>query len=468
MQLGRHAFVREPRMAGRLIALIDIGKTNARVCFLDPGTGAEIWSARRPNAVVHTSLGRELDVIAIESWLTSALRDAPHKERVGTIVPVAHAAAAVLVDADGQTLAAPDYEDACYEKVSAAYVRERDPYESTFSPDLPLGLNLGRQLFYVEHEHAELFARTASVLLYPQYWAWRFSGVPTSEITSLGCHSDLWRPQEMSFSALARRRRWTRLLPPMRFAGDSLGPLTNAMAQATGLDPRCKVACGIHDSNCSYLKFLVGRPPRDPFTLISSGTWSVVMAHHADLRRLREDRDMLANVDAFGSSVATARFMGGREYEAIAGADDPPDLDALVHVLRRGSLALPAFASGGPFCGHRGRLINTSELTGTQRASLATVYTALMCDLLIESLGAQGEVLVDGPLTTNPLFGSLLIACAPARKVWLGTDAGGAARAAAYLAGITEPPAPPLQAAQALDLPGFDEYRRTWRSMLPA
>ena len=44
---------------------------------------------------------RELDVVAIEAWLLDSLRSAPQRERVAAIVPIAHGAAAVLVDHAG-------------------------------------------------------------------------------------------------------------------------------------------------------------------------------------------------------------------------------------------------------------------------------------------------------------------------------------------------------------------------------
>ena len=28
--------------------------------------------------------------------------------------------------------------------------------------------------------------------MYPQYWAYRLTGVLANEVTSLGCHTDLW------------------------------------------------------------------------------------------------------------------------------------------------------------------------------------------------------------------------------------------------------------------------------------
>jgi L-fuculokinase len=449
-------------MSEPLVALIDIGKTNAKLSVIEPHSGAEIRGSRRANATVEGTFGRELDVIAIERWLIEALRDAPHKERIRCIVPVAHGAAAVLLDRNQTIVAAPDYEDACFERVNEAYRKQRDPYASTYSPDLPLGLNLGRQLFYLQQTQPDLFARVAHVLLYPQFWAWRLSGVMASEVTSLGCHSDLWLPKEITFSKLAAACGWQYLFPPRKFANDLLGRITPAVATATGLDPKCEVACGIHDSNASYLKFLITRDRDEPFTVVSSGTWTVVMANRAELDGLREDRDMLANVDAFGSPVATARFMGGREYEAIAGVDARPNLPAMMNVIARRAMALPAFASGGPFAGREGRIIGAEGLSGSERASVATLYVTLMTELLIEALGAGGDVLVDGPLATNPFFGSLLSACL-SRPVHLSSGDSGNTRAACFLAGFTESPATPTKVAAPIDLKELSAYRELWR-----
>lgn len=449
-------------MTEPLVALIDIGKTNAKLSVIDPRSGAEIRGSRRANAVVAGPFGRELDVRAIEQWLLEALRDAPYKDRIRCIVPVAHGAAAVLLDRNHTIVAAPDYEDACFEEVNDEYRKQRDEYACTYSPDLPLGLNLGRQLFYLQQTQPEQFARVAHVLLYPQFWAWRLSGVMASEVTSLGCHSDLWLPGEMTFSKLAIARGWRDLFPPRMFANDPVGRITAEIASSTGLDPTCQVACGIHDSNASYLKFLIARDREEPFTVVSSGTWTVVMANRVRLDGLREDRDMLANVDAFGSPVATARFMGGREYEAIAGADARPNLPALINVIERRAMALPAFASGGPFAGREGSIVGGEGLAGSERASVATLYVALMTELLIESLGAGGDVLVDGPLATNPFFGSILSACL-SRPVHLSSGDSGNTRAACFLAGFSESPAAPTRAAAPLDLNELGAYRELWR-----
>jgi L-fuculokinase len=450
--------------ADRLIAVFDVGKTNAKIAVVDPAQGRELWSVRRPN---ETSAGpglRELDVRAIEAWLIDSLRQAPERERIGVIVPIAHGAAAVLVDHAGEIVAAPDYEDTCFNEVAEEYAALRDAYSMTFSPNLPQGLNLGRQLYYLQARRPELFQRAANILLYPQYWAWRLSGVMTAEVTSLGTHTDLWRPYQRAYSSLARKQGWARMMPPQRSADERLGRIRPGLAEATGLDPGCEVACGIHDSNASYLRFLMDRE-REAFTVVSSGTWTIVMANRGDLRQLREERDMLANVNAFGAPVATARYMGGREYEAIARGGDEPTVDALIEVLTLGAIALPSFASAGPYNGRTGRIEGADGLGGAQRASLATLYSALMTSLLIESLGSAGEIFVDGPLARNPLFARLLAACVPGGTVRTYPEGGGT-RVAAYLARMRSPVADVPQSVAPLRLPRLLDYQANWRHRL--
>ncbi|MGH8189405.1 MAG: FGGY-family carbohydrate kinase, partial [Steroidobacteraceae bacterium] len=376
---------------------------------------------------------RQLDVVEIERWLLRSLQQAPQRDRVSVIVPIAHGAAAVFIDRAGTVVTAPDYEDPIFEAVRYEYEHERDSFAETFSPGLPLGLNLGRQLFFLEQRRSEQFAQIAHGILYPQYWAWRLSGVMASEVTSLGCHTDLWYPRQRNFSDMARRRDWSRLFPQLRIAGETLGTVTAEIARASGLRPDCRVVCGIHDSNASYLEHLLARPRATPFTVISSGTWTVIMANAADPSRLVADRDLLANVDARGEIVSTARFMGGREYEVIAASDAAPDEDALTNVLQRHVMAVPAFARGGPFMAHPGKVLHAGELSAAERAALATLYTVLMSELLLENLGASGDVIVDGPLAQNRFFGPLLAALRPSSGVLPAASVSWGARAMCHL-----------------------------------
>ena len=93
----------------------------------------------------------------------------------------------------------------------------------TGSPALPLGLNLGAQLFYQESLNPTLLARAAIVMPWPQYWSWLLSGVAASEVTSLGCHTDLWNPLTGTHSDFpcpgVGPNTWRRSNPRARFSG---------------------------------------------------------------------------------------------------------------------------------------------------------------------------------------------------------------------------------------------------------
>jgi sugar (pentulose or hexulose) kinase len=446
-----------------LIALFDVGKTNSKLSLIDCDTGKRTFSAERANKVLRGSLGKQLDVQAIEEWLVRTLAAAPNTQEVIAIVPVAHGAACVLLDAKGEVLAACDYEDPQFDAVAALYRPSRDAFTSTYSPDLPLGLNLGRQLFFLQHRHAELFVRAEHVLLYPQYWAWRMSGIMASEVSSLGCHSDLWRPAERTFSALAREQGWAKLFPSIRFAGDTLGTITPSFAAATGLPLSCRTICGVHDSNASYLKFLLGREKKR-FTVVSSGTWTIVMSNGGDLARLREERDMLANVDVFGSAVPTARYMGGREYEAIAQGRHEPEFAALESIVRKGVFARPAFAAGGPFASRPGEIIGPEDLASAERAALATLYSVMMTHLLIDSVGAGSDVFVDGPFAKQQWFNRLLAAADSSRSVYV--SATDELAPICFLAGANLPQSAAAQRTSPIQLLGFEEYCARWRELV--
>ena len=215
----------------------------------------------------------------------------------------------------------------------------RPPFEETLSPNLPRGLNLGRQVYYLQRRFPAEFAAARAFLAYPQYWSWRLSGVAATEFTSIGAHTDLWRPKEGQLSSMVDRLGWRRLFPPMRNAWDTLGTLKPEVAAATGLAPDVRIVCGAHDSNASLVPHLVSR--RDPFTVISTGTWVIIMAVGGK-GRLDPKADMLANVDVRGEPVPTARFMGGREFAVLAG-EAPADADEADVAARvaSGALAFP-------------------------------------------------------------------------------------------------------------------------------
>jgi sugar (pentulose or hexulose) kinase len=450
--------------------VLDVGKTSIKVALTDR-EGRVKESFARPNRVIETAPYPHADTDGAWEWILATLKDVGSRHRIEHIVPVAHGACAALVSDHDLVLPLLDYEHDLSD-VDHDYEPMARDFEKTGSPRLPRGLNLGRQLYWLERKHPAGFARARYILAHPQYWAFRLSGIPSAEVTSLGCHTDLWEPAKRRFSKLAEDRgyaqRFARIVP----AWQRLGPITADVARRTGLPDDCQVLAGVHDSNASYFAY---RAPRSgPFTVVSTGTWTVIMAGGRPVDRLDPDRDMLANVDAFGDPVACCRFMGGREFHAIAGEDGlpvDPDHPTLERLISSRVLALPSFVDqGGPFRGTPGRFTPpefTSEATPVERAAVATLYTALLTDYCLDLLGAGGPVMVDGRFSKNRVWLGILAALRTTQNV-LASEDEGSSRGAAALAAWPEQLAgdPPRECAR-LELRGLFDYRNAWRARLP-
>lgn len=455
--------------ARRLVAIFDAGKTHLKVSVVNPETLEVVHFQSRNTPWQAAPPYGHLDHEQAEAFLISALRKCPLRHRIGAIVPIGHGAAAALLQPGG-TLAAPilDYEEPSISAVDALHAARRDGFAETLSPDLPLGLNLGRQLLFLKMRHGALYDRATLLVPYPQYWAYRMSGVAASEVTSLGCHTDLWLPRANRFSPFAVSEGFAARFAPLRRAGDCLGPVTAGFAAQTGLLPDVRVHCGIHDSNAAYLGHRIAGEGTVP-TVISSGTWVVILAQGADPAHLAAERDHLANVDAFGAIVPTARFMGGREHDVLAGADSPAPTPAALHTLMDAHvLALPSFASsGGPFRDSVGTVRSERALSPVEKATLATLYLALLTDQCLSDLGAKRDIVVEGPLTRNPLYGSILAALRRGERVFLADGEAAARRAACYLCDEATAAAPAL--APAMPVSGdVIAYRSKWQHAIRA
>lgn len=334
----------------RHVAVIDIGKTNAKLAMVDLDSLSETGVRKTPNRPLLGSAYRHHDVEAIWTFILESLQALGREQRIDAISVTTHGATAVLIDAKGE-LALPvlDYEDDGPDGLRQRYDAVRPGFEETGSPCLPLGLNLGAQLFWQSQAYPEAFAQVSHILTYPQYWSWRLTGVAASEVTSLGCHTDLWNPVTKDFSTLVDRMGWRSLFPPIRTAGERLGFVRPAIAERIGIDSSIPVFCGIHDSNASLLPHLLQR--KGPFSVVSTGTWVISMAIGGREIDLDPARDTLVNVNALGDPVRSARFMGGREFELLSdGATAMTDDGAIRSVVDRRIMLLPSIQQGsGPF-----------------------------------------------------------------------------------------------------------------------
>lgn len=448
------------------IAVFDLGKTNSKL-FVFSSTG-EVVDERRTKPVWRDDGDlRVLDDEHLFGWMRESLDRAVAEYGVDRVMFSGHGCTFALTK-EGQ-LAHPilDYEQEPPVDIAQRVDALVPDFSETFSPRLPLGFNYGRHILWLKDRNPELVAGADTILAYPQFWSWKFSGRQVSEVSYLGCHSHLWAPVANDFSSLVTQQEWREKMPALSRAGAELGTY-----KATGPDGSpvaVTVHNGVHDSNASlYYYRSLGF---SDFTLVSTGTWVIIFNSACPLEALDRDRDMLANVTVDHQPAPTIRFMGGREYDVASGGwNRPISNEAIASVIHKGIFALPSFAAGGPFPGSTSHFVGPGA-EGEERAAAALLYVTLMTDLSLDLIRSANPIVIDGGLVKTGAFASLLAALRPEQTVSASANPEGSAFGAAALAfeqiGL-RPFVNASEVAVPFDVAGLLDYRKTWRGMAEA
>jgi sugar (pentulose or hexulose) kinase len=449
----------------RHIAVIDIGKTNAKLALVDLPNLTEVAVLTRPNIVQSDGPWPHFDVEGHWEFLLDALSQFHKEHRIDAISVTTHGACAALLTRDGQ-LAAPilDYEHTYSAESIKGYAALKPEFAGTGSPTLAGGLNVGAQLHWQFAQDQTLRARSAQIVTYPQYWGHRLTGRAATDVTSIGCHTDLWLPRDGRFSNLPAQLGIADKIAPVRKPTDILGSILPEIAQRTGLRADTKVSVGIHDSNASLYPHLLTQD--GAFSVVSTGTWVVTMSIGGTGVALDPQRDTLMNVNARGDPVPSARFMGGREYEVIQqGHTTPPTTDDVQRVLDGSIMLLPAVEpQTGPFAGENMRWTPTEpEVASGARSAALSFYLALMTDTCLRLTGAQGPTIVEGPFAHNIEFTAML-AASNGRQVLTSEAATGTSIGAALLFEKEANLAKPVPATSGYKLAKLRRYADLWRS----
>jgi len=449
----------------RHIAVIDVGKTNAKLALVDLHTLSEIAVITRPNTVRPGPPWPHFDTEGHWVFFLDGLRGFHREHRVDAISITTHGASIVLLDAKGD-LAAPilDYEHTGPDGVADQYDAIRPPFAETGSPRLPMGLNVGAQLHWQFLADPGLHNRTAHILTYPQYWAHRLTGVVASDVTSIGCHTDLWLPGRGGYSDLVGRLNIAQKMAPVRKSNEVLGAILPYVAALTGLPADTPVVCGIHDSNASLYPHLLTQ--MGDFSVVSTGTWVIAMTIGNTDVVLDPSRDTLMNVNARGESTPSARFMGGREFEQIMGAHpfavEQEDVGA---VLADTLMLLPAVdRQSGPFQGVAMQWQGTEPAPGSGvRAAALSFYLAMMTQTCLRLTGATGPTIVEGPFARNAQYLAMLQA-ATGRPVLHTQSTTGTSIGAALLVGAPGRIDPPTALPPPTNHAALSAYAAQWRA----
>ncbi|MFB5947045.1 FGGY-family carbohydrate kinase [Albibacterium profundi] len=176
----------------------------------------------------------------------------------------------------------------------------------TASPVLG-SLNVGMQLYRIKREQPERFKRIKAALHLPQYMSYLISGRLYSDITSIGCHTNLWDFEANDYHPWVENEGIL----------DKLAPIVPSdMVYSSQLpDITALVGVGLHDSSASLIPYLVGF--NQPFVLISTGTWSISLNpfNTTRLTELELKSDCLSYIQYQGTPVKASRLFAGHEHE---------------------------------------------------------------------------------------------------------------------------------------------------------
>jgi sugar (pentulose or hexulose) kinase len=420
----------------RGIAVVDIGATNSKVVLFD-SLLAEIDS--RKTETVHRAGPpyRHIDAQRIVAFAIGAIGELDRVLPVDVIVVSACGSTLACVDEKGE-LATPvmDYLAEPPAGIAEGYAKIAPPFAETFCNTWPAALSLGRQLYWLETAFPEAFARARSIMTWSQYLAFRLGGRQTCEVSTLGAFSQLLDVLKGDFSSIARQRGWADRFAPLTRAWEDIGELKREF-RPPAFSGRGRILCGVHDSDANYLRYLAAG--FSELALLSTGTFVVAFESQTDVHRLDSNRETFSYTNVFGRPLGCCGFFGGLEFDKLLAGASPSGASAkdIEAIIAHEVFALPSFSdSDGPVAGsgNRGRIEGPFTGDPGQRASLATLYTALMMSEALDAVESCSPIVIDGPFSRNDLLCSLLAALRPRQHVASTLLQEGTAAGAAVLA----------------------------------
>jgi sugar (pentulose or hexulose) kinase len=453
----------------RGIAVVDVGFTNCKVILYDQALN--VLGEQKIVSPHHDGLHyREIDLQLILAFAGRAIVELDKILPVDAIVPCAHGACIVSLKADG-SLAVPvmDYMSEPPPHIVAAYKADMPSFAESYSPLLPMALMHAMQLYWQSRLLPQEFELTQIILPLMQCVGFGLGGRAVTEVSSMSCQSHLVDMRDGTASSLSQAQGWDQHYAPLAKAWDVIGQFNG---KSDGFRGNGNILAGVHDSNANFLRYLAAG--QDHFTLLSTGTWVIGFDTDADMLKLDHARDIVANKSVFGNTVCCCRFFGGKEFEVLSqgASGNEASLAAVAKLLAQNTYALPSFTdSGGPMpgTGDKGHVAGPVPGTPEERASLASLYCALMVSESLDALHSQHTVIVDGPFSQNQVFLSVLAALRPLQTIMASKARDGTAAGAACLALMPSGKLPhvavALRPAAPADLPGLTDYHMKWRAL---
>jgi sugar (pentulose or hexulose) kinase len=416
-----------------VIAIIDVGKTYKKLFLFDQHyrivyeRTARIPETRDEDGDPCENL-ESLRLFVFESLQEVASR----KEfEVRVVNFSAYGASLVYIDKEGKPVAPlynylKPYPEGLKKQFYDTYGGEEAFSLQTASPVLG-SLNSGMQLYRLRYEQPEVFNKVRYALHLPQYLSFLLSDTAYSDITSIGCHTNLWDFSKGEYHAWVEQEGIKEKLAPVA-ACDRVVPATHSPAGS-------RVGIGLHDSSAALIPYLVSFA--EPFVLISTGTWCISLNPFNYLPLTAEElkQDCLCYLGYKGTPVKASRLFAGQEHEEQVGRitehfhQNPARYRSmsfrpeLVAVLNKSRTPVVIQKKPGTAL-HRSAF---KERALSQFASDEEAYHQLMYDIVVQQYHSTQLVLggttvkrifVDGGFSKNTVYMNLLAAAFPQMEVF--------------------------------------------------
>jgi len=429
-----------------VIAIFDVGKTNKKLFLFDENYKIVFErSARFIETVDEDGFPCEnLDSLKLSVF--DSLREVFRLKdfEIEAINFCSYGASFVYLNDDGKACAPlynylKEYPENLKKQFYDTYGGEEEFSFRTASPVLG-SLNSGMQLYRIKYEKPDLFKKIKYALHLPQYLSYLVTSAVYSDITSIGCHTNLWDFQKNEYHPWVQKEGILEKLAP-------IFPC-NQVVPASFPGSNYSVGIGLHDSSAALIPYLVNF--HEPFILLSTGTWCISLNpfNHSPLTKEELQKDCLCFMSFEDKPVKASRLFAGYEHEQqvkriadhfnqsaarYRAMDFNPEIIAALQKKNQGFRNLQPDKN----------ILKTSFFAERELSDFANdeeAYHQLMLDIINQQylstqLVLKGtkvkRIFVDGGFSKNIIYMNLLACCFPDIEIFAASMAQATAMGAA-------------------------------------
>jgi sugar (pentulose or hexulose) kinase len=296
-----------------VIAIFDVGKTNKKLFLFDENYRIVFEKSAQFKETIDEDGDACENLESLRLSVFDSLREVFKLKEfdIKAINFSTYGASFVYIDEDGKPLAPlynylKPFPEELKKKFYDTYGGEDEFSARTASPVLG-NLNSGMQIYRIKYQQPELFKQIKYALHLPQYLSYLISGRVFSDITSIGCHTNLWDFTRDTYHEWVTKEGILGKLAPLIPAEQVLPAAFPGNSYSVGV--------GLHDSSAALIPYLVNF--HEPFILLSTGTWCISLNpfNQAPLTPEELKKDCLSYLQYQGKPVKASRVFSGYELE---------------------------------------------------------------------------------------------------------------------------------------------------------